>query len=153
MIKRNAFDFTGLSSLPGWESILGLQFENLVLNNVQPLIEYLGLDRSLVLSAAPYRKSDTNAKQPDCDGAVSRGCQIDLLLQLKEAMYVVEIKRRKSIGPSIIDEVKRKISRLPNPDGVSIRQVLFYDGELSPSVIESGYFAAVIDAAEFFGLK
>ena len=153
MIKRNAFAFGGLASLPGWDTILGLQFENLVLNNVQSLIEYLGLDHTLVLSAAPYRKSGTLTVDGAGDVDVERGCQIDLLLQLKEAMYVVEIKRRKHIDMSIVEEVKRKIARLPNPGGVSIRQVLFYDGELSPSVVESGYFAATIDAAEFFGLK
>ena len=33
MIDSNAFHFDGLDRFAGWESIMGLQFENLVLNN------------------------------------------------------------------------------------------------------------------------
>ena len=36
-INRNSFRFKSLSSLPEWNTIIGLQFENLVLNN-RPLI-------------------------------------------------------------------------------------------------------------------
>lgn len=32
-IERNAFDFKSLYALPGWDAIIALQFENLVLNN------------------------------------------------------------------------------------------------------------------------
>ena len=124
---------------------MGLQFENLVVNNVQPIITALGLERSLVLSAAPYRKvpsrRDSEAEQP-------RGCQIDLLIQLKQAMYVVEIKRRECIDASVVEEVKEKVSRLPNPRSLSVRPVLVYDGRLSPSVNEGGYFSAIFKASE-----
>ncbi len=145
MIRSGAFKFASLDALPGWDSIKGLQFENLVVNNVQPIITVLGLERSLVLSAAPYRKvpprRDSGADQ-------IHGCQIDLLIQLKQAMYVVEIKRRECIDASVVEEVKEKVSRLPNPRSLSVRPVLVYDGRLSPAVNEDGYFSATFKASE-----
>ena len=145
MIKSGAFRFVSLSSLPGWDAILGLQFENLIFGNVQTLVSALGLDRSLVLSAAPYRKVTSKRKGGN---TAERGCQIDLLIQLKQSMYVVEVKRRERIDVSVIEEVKEKIARLPNPKSLSVRPVLVYDGVLSPSIIEDGYFAATIKASE-----
>ena len=141
MIRSGAFRFMSLDALPGWDSILGLQFENLVINNVQPLVAALGLERSLVLSAAPYRKLPSRQ-----DG--TRGCQIDLLIQLKQAMYVVEVKRREIIDASVVEEMKEKVARLPNPQSLSVRPVLVYDGRLSPAVNEDGYFSAIFKASE-----
>ncbi len=145
MVKSGAFRFASPDSMPGWDGVLGLQFENLVLGNVQALIAALGLDRSLVLSAAPYRKA-ASRKQGGVDSM--RGCQIDILIQLRQTMYVVEVKRRTLIDASVVEKVKEKISRLPNPRGLSIRPVLVYDGRLSPSVNEDGYFAAMFAASE-----
>ena len=145
MIRRGAFNFVSLETLPGWDTILGLQFENLVLNNIASLIARLGLDRSLVLSATPYRKSAS--RTADSEAAADAGCQIDILIQLRQAMYPVEVKRRNEIGLEVIDQMKRKVASLPNPNGVSIRPVLVYDGHLSPSVVENAYFAATIPAA------
>ena len=65
-------------------------------------------------------------------------------------MYVVEVKRRARIDAGIVDEVREKIGRLPNPRGLSIRPVLVYDGVLSPAVNENGFFAAVFRAADLF---
>ncbi len=143
MIRSGAFRFAGLDAMPGWDSILGLQFENLVLNNADALIEALGLERSLVISAAPYRRQVPRGSSP-ADG----GCQIDLLLQLKQAMYVVEVKRRATIDASVTDDVQKKIERLPNPHGLSVRPVLVYEGNLSPAVNENGFFAATLRASD-----
>ena len=145
MIRNGAFRFASLPSLPGWDAILGLQFENLILGNIQSLVAALGLDRSLVLSAAPYKKAASKRSGSDPSG---RGCQIDLLIQLKQSMYVIEVKRRDRIDASVIEEVREKIARLPNPKSLSIRPVLVYDGVLSPAVVEDGYFAATICASE-----
>ena len=143
MIRGGAFKFAGLDALPGWDSILGLQFENLVLNNADALIEALGLDRSLIISAAPYRK-----QMRRCSSSSDGGCQIDLLLQLKQALYVVEVKRRATIDASVTDDVLEKVKRLPNPRGLSVRPVLVYEGTLSPAVNENGVFAATLRASD-----
>lgn len=148
MIRRSAFSFATLDALPGWHAVQGLQFENLILNNASEIIRRLGLDHSLVLSCASYRKVPLHKESAERLDDEERGCQIDLLIQLKQAMYVVEMKRREEIGPETVEEVRRKISRLPNPKGLSVRPVLVYEGRLSPSVVEHGYFAALIKASD-----
>ena len=138
-IEKGLFKFASLGQLKGWDVMLGLQFENLVLNHVEDLFPLLGLSRSLVLSAAPYMR-------PARKGV--RGCQIDLLIQTKRMALVVEIKRRKDIGHGIIDEVKAKVDALEVSKDRSVRTALVYDGNLSPSVEADRYFDFVVDAAD-----
>ena len=71
-IRSGSFLYASLEQLNGWDSILGLQFQNLILNNVSDLYPFFGLEHSLVLSAAPYVQNATKR---------NRGCQIDLLIQ------------------------------------------------------------------------
>ena len=66
----------------------------------EQLDRLVGLDGSLVLSAAPWRKT--------VKGDSGGGCQIDLLYRTKRSVCVVEIKRRREIGAGIVDEVARK---------------------------------------------
>lgn len=148
LIRRGAFSFVSLDALSGWNAVLGLQFENMILNNSAEIIARLGLDRSLVLSCAAYRKAASCKGVGGCGSEDKGGCQIDLLIQLRQSMYVVEIKRKTEIGLEVVEEVKRKIRRLPNPNGLSVRPVLVYDGKLSPSVRENAYFVALIKASE-----
>ena len=55
-IERGVFRYMSLEHLPGWNTIMGLQFENLVVNNAMELVPFLGLGNSIVLSAAPYHR-------------------------------------------------------------------------------------------------
>lgn len=130
-IREGFFNFVSLEQLPGWETIMGLQFENLVLNNMNALCAQIGLAGRLVVSAAPYcrRKS-----------ASSPGVQIDLLIQTPKSVYVIEVKRRARFSVAIEEEVQEKVERLRLPRGVSVRTVLVYDGLLAPEVEEDGYF-------------
>ena len=141
-IEKGLFRFSSLAQLPGWEGVLGLQFENLVLNNAARLAPLVGLDGPLVLSAAPYRRTG------GADG--KKGCQIDLLYQTQRSVCVVEIKRRREIGADIVDEVARKVERLPLRQGVSVRTALVYDGELAPSVEAEGWFDHLVPASRLF---
>ena len=75
--------------------------------------------------------------------------QIDLLLQAKRFIYLVEIKRRHEIGREIMEEVDEKRRRLKLPEGVSVRTALVYDGHLAPSVEAEGYFDSIIEAKSF----
>ena len=145
-IERGVFRYVSLEHLPGWNTIMGLQFENLIVNNAMELVPFLGLGNSVVLSAAPYRHERRSR-----DGQKS-GCQIDLLVQTARTAYVVEVKRRKSIGVEIEDEVESKIHRLPLRKGVSARPVLVYDGELDGVVEGNGYFDAIVPARKLLGL-
>ena len=74
VIDEGAFSFTSLDELDGIESVLGLAFENLVVNNYRELLSPVGLGAAQVLSAAPYRR--TGGKKP------GDGVQVDLLLQM-----------------------------------------------------------------------
>ena len=132
-IKNGRYEFESLAELPGWQTIMGFQFENLVLNRVMDFKDALHLTGATIRSAAPYRVEGEN------------GVQVDLLLQTDEVMYVVEIKRRKEIRPSIIEEVRAKIAKIRRPKRISVRKGLVYAGELSPSVRRTGYFDALID--------
>lgn len=139
MIDRDAFRFNALEALPGWQAILRLQFENLVLNNLPLILPRLGLDRVLLKSAAPWRQAQTKR---------NRGCQIDLLLQSEKSVHVIEIKRRKEIGPETEDEVARKVKALALPRDTSVRTALVYDGTIAPAVEASGFFDALIPASD-----
>lgn len=137
-IEAGTYRYAALENLPGWNSILGLQFENLVVNNAMDLVPFLHLGQAIVESAAPYRNSRKGR-----DGK-SEGCQVDLLVQTARTAYVVEIKRRREITSEIEVEVERKIRQLPLRSGMSVRPVLVYDGELAPSVEGTGFFDAIV---------
>ena len=135
-----------MEQFDGWETILGLQFENLVLNNYRDLLPQLHFERVLIHSAAPYYKSGSK-------GEKGAGFQIDLLLQSKMSYYVVEIKRwRTKIGQKVIDEMREKCRRLKRPSDVSLRTALVYAGDLTRSVEADGYFDAVVSASDLLGL-
>ena len=145
-IERGVFQYASLDQLPEWDTIRGLQFENLIVNNYREILPYLHLGNSIVESAAPYRNSRT------VRGSKQTGVQIDLLVQTACTAYAVEVKRMKHIGSEIEDEMREKIRRLPLRAGMSVRPVLVYDGELAPIVSGRGYFDAIIPARKLIGL-
>ena len=144
-IEAGSFRFASLGTLPEWNAVMGLQFENLIVNNAMSLVPYLHLGNSIVESAAPYRNMRRDAE------GVKGGCQIDLLIQTPMAAYAVEVKRKREIDESIIAEMKSRIARIPLRKGMTPRPVLVYEGELAPYVEGSGYFDAVIPAAKLIG--
>lgn len=137
MIDDGRYEFMSLDALEGWNVVMGLQFENLVVNNYGALIPHLHLTNVLLTSAAPYRKLPVPSLR-------QRGCQIDLLIQSRRTLYIVEIKRRSEIGRDIIEEVDAKVRCLKPRPNVSIRTALVYDGHLAPIVEADGYFDAII---------
>ena len=145
IIDRDAFAFGSLDSLDGWDSIMGLQFENLVLANLGNLVGMLGMGNAQIISAAPYRRAASR------DGS-RKGVQIDLLIQTRRSMCIVEIKRRREIGREVIDEMVEKTKRLSHRSGISIRTALVYDGHLAPIVEADGYFDAIIPFVKLLGL-
>ncbi len=102
----------------------------------------LELDRTLLLSAAPYSQGRTARCLP---------CQIDLLLQTKHTIYVIEIKRRETIGEEVVAEVRERIGKLKAKKGVNIVPVLIYAGTLTKRVQASGFFARIISADALIG--
>lgn len=144
-IEAGTYRHVSLEHLPEWSAVMGLQFENLIVNNAMEVIPYLGLGNATVLSAAPYQN-----RQRRRDGRVA-GCQIDLLVQTARTAYVVKIKRMGHIGSEIEVEVAEKLRRLPVRPGISKRPVLLYAGELAKSVEADGFFDAVVPAEKLLG--
>ena len=141
-INRKSYHFKSLNSLPEWSIIMGLQFENLILNN-RPLIhQILNISPNDIVSENPFYQHKTNR---------FRGCQIDYMIQTKfNTLYICEIKFHKhSIDVSVIQEVKNKILNLQYPKGYSCRPVLIHVNGVTNDVIDSDYFVSIIDASEF----
>jgi len=144
VIDKDAYAFVSLEALDEWGSVMGLQFENLVLNHYAALIEPLHLGNALIESVAPYRRARK------ADG--QKGLQIDILLQTKRNNYVIELKRQGHIGREVIAEVEEKIAKLAMPRNKSARPVLVYEGELAPSVETEGFFDSIIPFRSLLGL-
>jgi len=137
MIDADSYQFSGLDQFPSWETDLGFQFENLVLNNFRQILKPLHLENVLVRSAAPYVKKGSSKTG-------EKGVQIDLLVQTNMALCLVEIKRKARIGREVISEMKEKCARLPRTKDAAVRTALVYEGELDRSVEADGYFDAII---------
>lgn len=139
LIDQGIYHDLNLEDLPGWETIMGLQFENLVLNHLSSIVHILKIPTSSIISASPYFQRSTKRGKP---------CQIDLLIQTKHTVYVCEIKFRKKITTDVIDEVTKKIQCLKIPKIVSTRPILIYEGELSPKIQQNDFFSHIISFDE-----
>lgn len=140
-IENNDFALKSLSSLPGWDTVMGLQFENLVLKNKQYIKDFLGIKPEEVVSDNPFFQRKT-LKHP--------GCQIDYLIQTKfGGLYACEIKFSKHpIKKDIIHEVGHKLERLRYPKGFSCRPILIHVNGVHEDVVDSGFFAEIFDFGE-----
>ncbi len=140
-IERNAFAIKSVASLPQWYSMMGFQFENLVLNNRPLLHRAMGIRADDIICENPFFQRKTS---------IQRGCQIDYMVQAKfENLYICEIKFSKNlIGIDIIEEVQQKIDRLRRPKGFSCRPVLIHVNGVTEDVVDSNYFSKIIDFSE-----
>lgn len=141
-IESHAFQHKDLSTLPGWQTIMGLQFENLILNNRHKIWEILELSPDTLIWDNPLFQKKT-LKQP--------GCQIDYLIQTKHhTLYVCEIKfYTKAIKMNIIHDVQKKIDAMKKPKYFSIRPVLIHVNGVDKAVEEADYFSNIIDFSCF----
>lgn len=140
-IKRRTFEMKSLSNLTNWETIMGLQFENLVLNNRMYIWENLGLAVDEIISENPYFQRKTQEQA---------GCQIDYLIQLKfNTIYICEVKFSKNpIGLGIIKELEKKYEALAKGKSFSCRPVLIHVNGVEDSVVESEYFSNIINFSD-----
>lgn len=140
LIEQGLCEELFLEDLPAWHTMMGFQFENLVLNNLPAIQHLLHIPSSSVLSAAPYFQNKTKRQE---------ACQIDLLIQCRYAVYVCEIKFCQKISSDVIEEVSEKIGKLSFSKGVSVRPVLIYQGELSPKIAQANFFTHLIPFDQF----
>jgi hypothetical protein len=139
-IDAGIFDSDAVRSFAAFDAIMGLQFQNLVLNNIPLVLESLKVNLSHLRSASPYFQNQTRRQ---------KACQIDLLIDTKYAVYICEIKLRAKLPLPIIDEVAEKAARLKLDRTRSLRRVLIYLGELAPGIEASGAFDQLIPFDQF----
>ncbi|MHB1946834.1 MAG: ATP-binding protein [Gammaproteobacteria bacterium] len=137
-IKYDRYKDVNVTTLPGWQSILGLQFENLVLRNRHLIFEKLNIKPEDIIADNPYYQRTTKR---------SAGCQIDYLIQTKlNTLFICEIKFSKNaIGSDVIHDVRDKIHRLVIPKGFSCVPVLIHINGITDELDDSKYFIECID--------
>lgn len=142
-VEQGAFTEVPLSSLPGWEPMLGFQLENLLLKNRPLLYQALGIHVQDIVMDNPYVQESSEKR---------KGCQIDYLIQTRSnTLFVCEVKmRRRELGPEMIEEMKTKIASLDYPKGFGISPVLFHLGPVSDTLLSSRYFYRIIDIADLY---
>ncbi len=138
---------TGLSpvkkmeNLEGWDVFKGFQFENLILSSLEKIFLELSIDTNDVIAASPYIQKKNSR--------IKKGCQIDLLIQVrKNVYYVCEIKSG-NINKNVIKEVNDKIDAIKWPKRATIKSILIcfqIDGDLKELLEED--FHKVITFSE-----
>lgn len=137
-ILRDDFESQTISALPGWSSVMGLQFENLVLKNRKKIWARLGIKSGDIVADNPFFQRQTTTR---------KGCQIDYLIQTRfNTLFACEIKF--SVNPiksDVISEVKEKLENITLPKRFSCWPVLIHVNGVSDSVQDSAYFTEIID--------
>ena len=130
-------------SLDNFSSIMGLQFENLVLNNTSLLINALGIHESEIVFDNAYFQKTTKA---------SPGCQIDYMIQTKlNTLFVFEIKfSKREISTTIIQEVREKMRRIKKTKSFTCIPVLVHVNGITEELEDSGFFYRIINFSDFF---
>lgn len=142
MIEAGNYASVSPTSLPGWNSMLGLQFENLVLKNRELIHEALAINPADIIASGPYFQRGNTKK---------KGCQIDYLIQTKyKTITACEIKfSQNSIGASVIASVEDKIRKLATPRGFAVVPALIHASALSEGIYDADYFINIVDFREF----
>lgn len=128
-----------MTAVPAWDTIMGLQFENLVLSNCRSIYALLNISAAEIVHEGPYFQRPTK---------VVSGCQIDYLLQLKyNCLYLCEIKySMRPIGIKIIQEMQEKMHSLYQlKQPFSLRPVLIHVNGVTDAVRSSAFFTHIID--------
>jgi AAA+ ATPase superfamily predicted ATPase len=140
-IENSRFEKSPLSILAGFEAIMGLQFENLVLNNRDFIWEKLHIYPADIVSDNPYFQRAQLRKM---------GCQIDYLIQTRtNVLYACEIKfSQNQIDTEVIKEMKKKLEAFYLPKGFSLMPVLIHVNGVSDSLIDQQYFSHIVNFSE-----
>jgi AAA+ ATPase superfamily predicted ATPase len=141
-IENGQFTTASISHLSSWNTLMGLQFENLVLNNRQLLWKLLKILPEDIICDNPYFQRKT---------ARYAGCQIDYLIQVKHnTLYICEIKFTTSeIKMDVVRDMQKKMLSLAMPKHFSYRPILIHVNGVKDEVIDSGYFSAIINFGQF----
>ena len=140
-IKKGQFQDVSLTALNAWNSIIGLQFENIILQIVKQYnsssILSLTVLLPIILIYSVQRNSNKVAK---------------LIILFRHSitccLHVKSNFSRHPIDASIIGAMQQKLARLKLPRGFSCFPVLIHVNGITDAVQDSGYFAKIIDFSE-----
>ncbi len=143
-IEKNLFSDTSLSSLRAWNSIVALQFENLICNNLDRLLDQLGIAKQDIAFANPYFQRKTARQQ---------ALQIDYMIQVKQdTVYICEIKfSRNPISRDVIEEMQNKAQKLALPKHISKRFVLIHVNGVCDALLDEQFFQYIINFGALLG--
>lgn len=140
-ISKGHFIEGSMSQLSGYDTIMGLQFENLILNNRHLLWQKLNINRDEVLMDNPYFQRQTQRHS---------ACQVDYMIQTKyNILYLCEIKfSRNSVTNKVVEELEEKAHRVSLPRGYAIRLILIHINGISGEFQSDKYPLDIIDFSE-----
>lgn len=141
-IRLGLMEETTLNQLANWYSIMGLQFENLVLNNRRAIKQSLQINPNDIVIDNPFFQKK---------GSKQDGCQIDYMIQTRHnVLYLCEVKfSNQVVGTDVIRDMQTKIERLRVPKQFSFRPVLIHVNGVSDAVLDQQYFSDIIDVGEY----
>lgn len=141
-IKSDQFNPATIMGSPTWNSLLNLQFQNLIINNQQKLFELLALKAEDIIVSGPYFQRKTTRQKE---------CHIDYLIQTKhDIVYACEIRfKPDELRRDMLPEVKEKVRTLKIPKYVSRRAVLIHVNGVKEDIVDEGFFAQVISFDDF----
>jgi hypothetical protein len=137
LIEKGLLENQDLALLPKFNVIMGLQFENLVLNNLAKIYKLLKISKESIKFSGPYFRPATK---------IQKGVQIDLMIATKDILYIVEVKfQRGQVAKSVIKEVQDKIIKIHAPKRMSYRSVLIHVNGVSEDLEDEKYFDFILD--------
>lgn len=141
-IEQGGFGNVEPSELPGFEAHMGLQIEQLLLQNRSLLLNSMGIHAANVVADGPFRQTKTTTR---------RGCQIDYLVQTStKNLFVCEFKfKKRELGMDLIRQMEEKLQALKVPRGFAAIPVLFHLSGVSTAVATSNYFYRIIDISDY----
>ena len=142
LIEQNKFASKSMNSVDGWDGIVGLQLENLVIANSDTLCQKLQISPEDIIASGPfYQKSSITKK----------GCQIDYLIQLRQnELYLVEVKfSLHPIGNEVIKQIETKLANFDYPKHMIVKPVLIHVSGVEKAVAQSDVLYRVLDFGEF----
>ena len=142
LIEQNEFVSKPMKSISGWDGIIGLQLENLVIANSDILRKKLNIASEDIVATGPYYQKHSAAR---------KGCQIDYLFQLRQnELYIIEIKfSLHPLGVEVINQIKSKLANFNYPSHMIVKPVLVHVSGVDNAVAKNDLLYRIVDMNSF----
>lgn len=131
-----------------FDTYLGLAFERFCFKNIYSIFDALDISHFNVVNYGPFFKQGSRKSS-----SKSSGLQIDILIEQKGAILtLIECKFSVNpIGPTIIQEIEKKIHLLQAPKKYTIEKVLICANGVSSSLRKENYFHKILELDSILG--